>query len=295
MKHSIEPCFIELFEGKGFQIVDKCANVNDLEQPESLEDSKRGEISGWSSASRRRMRETLLTLAPPVGWGVYGVTLTVAGSPLSPGDSRQLWDRFRQKFGRLGECSAVWRLELQERGACHWHCIFFTPKKLMELHVALFKSWAALLDKFGPDEYITPAGVLKSVPCRSQHDGFFRRAIDVVDGSQSVGAWLRYLCDHASKSKQLQVCDWAGFRHWGILGRKNLKPVKASESIYLNARQRIAFCRCMARLSCPHIRAACVFGSRLGFENRRGVKGRSVWFSRPETIKRLAQYVKTNV
>ena len=87
----------------------------------------RGAVKGWSSASRRRMREFLIEHKPADGLEVYGVTFTVPGPPITPQESAHLFDHFSKNFVTRNGCGMVWRLEAQKRGAVHWHGILSAP------------------------------------------------------------------------------------------------------------------------------------------------------------------------
>ena len=94
------------------------------------EPPKRGKISGWSKSSRRRMREFLVSHAEIEGLKPYGVSLTIPGPSLEPKEARKLWNHFSKNFLTRNGCGAVWRVEVQRRGAAHWHLLFVGPEKI---------------------------------------------------------------------------------------------------------------------------------------------------------------------
>jgi len=82
----------------------------------------RGTIKGWSSASRRRMREFMLSHGLGEGYHCAGLTLTIPGPGFDGEGIRRLWQGFSVRWRRAGGC-AVWRREVQARGTDHWHCL----------------------------------------------------------------------------------------------------------------------------------------------------------------------------
>ena len=113
---------------------------------------KRGKISGWSTSSRKRMREYLLTHGPKDGCRAFGLTLTVPGPQLEPEKARWLWDHFSKNFITREGMGAVWRIEVQERGAAHWHCLLVAPKwwRPELLKKKITDEWLKALDLLPP-------------------------------------------------------------------------------------------------------------------------------------------------
>jgi len=92
---------------------------------------KRGKVKEWSSASRRRMRVFMLTHEPDGETIDIGATYTVPGPPLAVDEIRALWKWWSLRAFKLG-WSAIWRMEVQKRGAVHWHAIVCVPRSFME-------------------------------------------------------------------------------------------------------------------------------------------------------------------
>lgn len=331
---------------------------------------KRGEIKGWSSASRKRMREWMLTHEAAEGMVPYGVTLTVPGPPLEPDRARWLWDHFaKHSLLRLG-MGAVWRIEIQKRGAAHWHCLLVAWKGWTEknLKSRLTDEWLRALDLLPPwwvwkvnmadplpgsvrhTTFSQSWDVARERPPDSIHDRLpstlehLQEAWDYMHsrmlliGQKAVfcediekahemarlsrwpgvrdfsvdvqaqggrGAWLRYLQDHATKTKQEQIA--AGFgRHWGVVGRGRFVETKPEgEMVFTSERSYARFWRAYHRLTRPvsswRVRrektgekyAGRIFGGRsLGWSSSRGVYGVSVWFSRPDTVWRIWEWAE---
>lgn len=245
----------------------------------------RSTISGWSSASRRRMREWMLTHEAPQGWATHGVTLTVPGPVLDMPSAKNLWKNFCRKVEEQG-WGMVWRIEIQLRGAHHWHAILTQPVR----HPAdISILWDDCLRQLPPVEHQTAKGQWY-YGLRTALPGAYLYACK-VESQGDRGAWLRYMQDHASKGKQEQIPEDIG-RHWGVVGRKSFverEGLKADLSDKAYAR----VVRCMRRLATPiRPNSQSVFGKSLSYSPRRGMRGHSVWYSRPETIARFVDWAR---
>lgn len=124
----------------------------------------------------------------------------------------------------------------------------------------------------------------------SEWYGAKQRAACVEICPDEFGAWKRYLQDHTSKSKQEQIAEGFG-RHWGTIGKDHFRRVLPESCEHLTHQQFARFLRAYQRLCTPYIRdPSALFGRRRGFLVRRGRSGRSVFFSNPETVRRLVEY-----
>lgn len=83
---------------------------------------KRGKIVRWSSHSRARLQRALQTMAPPAGWYTVGATFTIPGPVLPMATVQALWHDFSLFAFKRG-IGMIWRAEVQERGALHWHAL----------------------------------------------------------------------------------------------------------------------------------------------------------------------------
>ncbi len=257
--------------------------------------SKRGIITGWSKSSRRRMRRFMLENVPPAGFKTVGVTLTIPG-PVQPDDvERDIFRRWAREVQKRGWC-AVWRLEIQKRGARHWHAVLSVPAGVH--NVAICAVWWDALKKQGEivfsPPYSTKNGRLEysSVSSLMALPGAYEHSCNVQsDGSR--GAWLRYMQDHASKGKQDQIGVAKG-RHWGIIGRKLYSRAIPVSTVELTDSEYFRFLRAYHRLCRPSFPAPCVFGRRLGYRPSFGCRGDCVRFSRPETVRRLVDWARDN-
>lgn len=248
----------------------------------------RGEIKGWSSASRRRMREFMLTHEPVEGLHDFGVTLTIPGPVLPADQAKEIFEDFAREMQKEG-MGAVWRVEIQQRGMLHWHLRVASPSK----HPSdITELWWGSIRKRGPEIFNPPHEVgtmrFEKINNRMCLPGADLRACQVEMGG-GRGSWLRYLQDHASKGKQEQIAVNIG-RHWGVIGRKCFQEIAPLYVADMTDKEYFRALRWLQRLATPSFPSRCVFGRKLGDRVRRGSRGRSVWYSRPETVKRLVGF-----
>lgn len=221
--------------------------------------SLRGKVSGWSGKSRSRFRRMLFSFS---GDGsAYGVTCTLP-CDLSREDWLSLFERFRTRLARLSVCG-FWRLELQQNGRPHLHCVLWLCD--IRLGWDVVNAWLGALSEIcveHPDYgYLSadfwPGAVLYSC---------------VVQRARNFSLW-RYLCDHASKKKQCQIACIG--RNWGVINRKLLHE---SQIVSFEVSDRVfdMFLRSLRKLT--HCKVS------------RGRGGRSVWFSDPETIRKMLRF-----
>ena len=213
----------------------------------------RGCIDSFSYSARLRLRLALLRYFLPGGFRV-GVTLTLPWSVSDwsavMGDFRSVMHRFRVYWlRRFKDCGAIFRVELQRRGAPHLHMVAWHRKGTLNLSEQYFALWYDSL--------------LRDLRGGSYSD--FARYGVKVDTLPNVIASIRYLCDHASKSKQAQL----GYRgkQWGILGKASLR-VSTGEPFSLSDRQFVLLGRWLRRLTRFRVTSDCVFGSRLSKPRR---------------------------
>ena len=264
----------------------------------------RGEIKGWSSASRRRFRQWLLE--HEATGDLYGLTLTVPGPTIEAEQWRIMFDRACKALAMAG-WGMIWRLEVQTRGQAHIHALATPPAVCTSRARAAAGGVDADFDRPGDvifwwrcfwdrcldslphcygvtyvrgerEEGIMPRWVLAGA----------REHACVVEPDSGSSLWYRYLCDHTSKSKQAQVATWRGFRHWGVVGRLRFRQA-APITHRLEARQfqRVyRWLRMASRRKIPDAR--CPFGSRRAPSCRRNSQGSAVWFGfTPPVVSRL--------
>lgn len=298
---------ISIYEKKGFSM------NNPVEfKLSNHKRAKRGKVSEWSRSSRRRMRNTLLNNSFPPDWYQFGLTLTVPGFPLGVDDVRALYKRFSTYCLRLPfEFSAVWRLEVQKRGSVHWHLICGSDCHDSKLITDTFKKvWLDSLRAVGdvPSVYCGSFSEPELIPPSLSPstynywglilDSYSAETLDkypcdvAIFPTQDYGPWLRYISDHATKSKQEQIAHGFG-RHWGVINRKYLLADDGQE-IKLTDKQFYRIVRWYHRLATPQIvNKDSIFGRSLGCNTRvRGKAGKSGFFANPATIKQMIKLVK---
>jgi len=271
----------------------------------------RGQITEWSSASRRRMREFLLTHGCDEQKQYdLGVTLTVPGPVMTIPETKKLWDIFRMNCKRL-PIGIVWRLELQRRGSPHWHCrVVIDGMKSDDKKI--WRHWGTQQGPDWPEETIKNLwrASLYQLPAvqwhkrwkdrsgKWQHERVFEKRCCLKGAEKNScnvteaggrGSWLRYLQDHATKLKQEQIAVGFG-RHWGVIHKNEFQELKGL-TVDLPEKAYCRFLRMYRRLCTPSIIAEGVpFGRRQGFRPYRGYRGNSVWFSQPDTVRRLSEW-----
>ena len=259
---------------------------------------ERGRISGWSAASRRRLRKWLLENEAVTGV-VYGVTLTVPGDIITPPEWRRLLNLFSQRLIRA-KVGCVWRLELQTRGQPHLHCLMaegITGRSSVDFYAWIKCLWLSLVDTLPACDgriYDPNRGVVDVQHCpRSLLLGAYERAVKVDTDNGDV--WYRYICDHTSKAKQAQIHDWQGFRHWGIIYKAAFRPAPALEVACWHRWQYVSIYRQLRRMSARRIRdPRAPFGYRLGRSPRKSCAGSAVWFGvSPVVVDRLIRWAET--
>lgn len=230
----------------------------------------RGKITGFSDDSRRRLRMALLSMGLTVPYFQYGATLTVPWSndwvksnlDASLVEFRAAWHRFAVSFRRaLPDCALIYRVELQQRRAPHIHAIIYTPAARADgadtpapvrgvpgaaaVPKWLFSHVLVLWIKAVPDLHGGSLG------------GFARHGVK-VQAIPDNGAMLRYMCDHASKSKQAQL-GYEG-KQWGIVN-KSIMAKNPGEALHFpDEHSRVVFLRSLRRATAYHRSAPCVFG-----------------------------------
>lgn len=279
---------------------------------------RRGRIAGWSPASRRRMRLWLLEHAAVGDVLEACVTLTVPGPNLTPEEVRDVWRRMTVYLPRIG-VSCVWRLEVQERGAAHWHCLMHRsrsyrhpqvktlPEEALDVQRDLFlldvrRNWAAALDSLGECVHQTARCEYRAV--RSALPGAFEPidgkpygvAVDFDHVDKASVGWIRYMLDHASKAKQSQEAQGLG-RHWGVIGQKAYEANEVESVANLGRRAYVGLLRVLRKWNRMRIRVkdGCrsdVWGTKLGYETGRGRRGSSVWFGNPAVFERARDYAR---
>lgn len=179
----------------------------------------RGDITRFSSASARRLRETMVLGRPRPDCVPVGLCLTIPGEILPDADVRHLWHDFVLAVrSSLPHVAVIWRIELQQRKQPHWHLLAYTRREVV--------CGVVLPDQFAPDvrrlRDIWERVALKYAKVVSwQSDAFLKHGVDIkpLSGASATGK-IHYLADHESKHKREQL-GWRG-RQWGVINRAAL-------------------------------------------------------------------------
>ncbi len=167
---------------------------------------KRGDVTGFSSASRRRLMRLISSFERPV----RPIFITLTYPDVFPGE-RARWKRDIDVFGkRLArehpEAGFLWRIEFEERKsgqsqgeiAPHFHLLVYgAPFRYLLKWVP--GAWWAVVGS-GNEDHL--------------------RAGTRVERIYSWGGVMRYVGKYIAKEQRYPV-DWQG-RVWGVVGRKRL-------------------------------------------------------------------------
>lgn len=97
------------------------------EEDSSPEASKRGDITGFSEASRRRLRGKVHSVERDA-INLF-VSLTFHEWWPTPEEAKECLDRFRKRLDEVfPEWSGIWKMEPQDRGMPHFHMLIFGPE-----------------------------------------------------------------------------------------------------------------------------------------------------------------------
>ena len=296
------------FYGRGVKIQNARKNVG---TPPAGGRQPGSTIKGFSHSSRRAMREFMLTYEPVNGAYLLDATFTVPGPPLDRADKDIVFNYWQKHQASRKGFGAIWRMEVQDRGSVHWHLMIVVPEgsrlnqEVLDLSPRteyergliagelIAQGWHKALKNLGPREFDPPHVVkatgqeIHRVDNLNMMPGASEYAVKVLPDEGGT-AWLRYLADHASKSKQAQIAENMG-RHWGKINVKNtMRKVRFTDERYMTEPQMSAFLRMMERLITGTVKApAAPFGRKVGRKRRLTRQGTSVRFSDPFTVSRM--------
>jgi len=235
---------------------------------------KGSKITRFSIVSRRRLREKLIDTACPEDWKKYSCTLTIPGLQLTDELEYKLFFQFCRKINKF-QISMIWRKEIQLRGSSHYHIIIFSPAEFDYLKIP--RVWWQLLNQI--DHFK-----------RADMPGARQRSCDITD-IVDCSMWSRYMQDHMTKTKKHQIAKIG--RHWGIVGRKNLTLSETLSEYELSVKQWNVYRRVQRRLFTPfRKKLTAPFGYKLGYDSKRGVQGRSIFFSENSKKDALERFIK---
>jgi hypothetical protein len=237
-------------------------------------------------------------------------------------DYKQLFDKWLHHTD-VRKWGVVYRVEVQERGALHWHCMVVKPghkSRLLENRETnagygafeIFASWVCVVDETFPMvQYDKPVPVPSPDPgeyskavsgplswwrgattCRRTgcYCGGTGHMITIEYQDHGRNSWYRYMADHATKVKRNQIASDIG-RHWGVNGRSHF-PKFQGEKVDLTVSEYHKFRRMYERLATHRVLdERCIGGKRLGRRPKRGRYGTSQAFMNPGTRDRLLSFV----
>jgi hypothetical protein len=164
----------------------------------------RGDVQGFSRASRLRLIRKLARLTPT---NTKFVTLTYPDASVSAQDAkkhlRAFLERIRRKYPKT---SAVWRLEFQQRGTPHFHLLMFNLPYVP--FIELREMWRGVI------------GLAASSPL------FVR--IELVRSARGVMRYAsKYLAKETPSPEQgTALLDYDAYLHagrvWGVFNAQNL-------------------------------------------------------------------------
>lgn len=193
----------------------------------NLPEEKRGDITSFSKASARNLRNWLLTMYQPEKIPL-SATLTTQ-EIYTPERWREIVKRFRTSMN-YKKISGVYRVELQKRKTPHLHCIFWVNKDSLENMNTIRNAW---LQSVGENTW------------ENQKYGVKFSAI------HNEAGWYLYQTLHSSKHKKEQL-GWIG-KQWGIWCRSQFVE-RAPEVQELSQENYAVICRRLRRWSVTRVR-----------------------------------------
>lgn len=183
----------------------------------------RGHVIGFSESSRRRLRDELMkidwdqlmTTKNAVKARAFFVTLTYPKKyPFQWFEWKRQLEAYRMRLTRAyGSFSAIWKLELQQRGAPHYHFVVIFPfpidKRVFKTWSA--RAWSAIADNGSSGKHHKKYGC-KVVPVYNHKN---RGAVGI----------MFYLTKYLTKAVSLADDHPPTGRVWGIWFKKNLPIV----------------------------------------------------------------------
>lgn len=174
----------------------------------------RGKLTGTvSKASFRRLRKWCIQ--HDISGDCWGITLTVPGLDILPIEDFKRIHHTLCVWANDNSVPLVWRVELQQRGQAHLHCVVFSSVNVV---FRLLFQWYSLLDSLPQVVNLEKIdGVEQLVNISRAFLAGSSHAVDLQKLKGDFRAW-RYLVAHMSKGKKQQL-GWQG-RNWGVCNRK---------------------------------------------------------------------------
>lgn len=188
----------------------------DISYPALLSRNKgggiRGDIEEFTAKSRKRLMLKIAEIDKDVykECGTYFLTLTYHDNFQDAVAAKQHLENLYMRIRRANPCaSMIWRIELQARGAIHFHCILILRERVDEWKLTKFVS-RAWTDITGGDmlQYKWHMGMLGNEKC-----------VSVIEDYKRV---MRYVSKYVSKVDGNERKAKIG-RRWGVMGNKWLR------------------------------------------------------------------------
>jgi hypothetical protein len=173
----------------------------------------RGRVKEFSADARRRLKAKVAKLKRNELEKALVVTLTYPGEFPDPDDYKIYKKHLHTCEMALGrkwpDCSGIWKLEFQKRGAAHYHLVVCG---LGDLELETVRTW------------------FRETWYRIAHNGDKHggNAGTQVDRIKSVGGAISYLAKYISKGDQTRPGNFTG-RYWGVHNKAALPTATPKE------------------------------------------------------------------
>jgi hypothetical protein len=237
----------------------------DLE--DETEDGKRAEITDFSQKSRRHFRDDLSRILNEARRTAVLTTYTYPAEFPDATDricKAHLEQMNKRLVRAISDASGHWKLEFQDRGAPHFHCILYglTEEKM----IAAFPASPAAMNKWkgaikagkmtpglvGLQEWMSQAWF----EIVGSGDEKHLRAGVRIETVRDPNAAVWYMSSYASKSDQTLPGFRVG-RYWGSFNKKHL-PFAPVEVDQLTQRQAVVVARCLRKHRVAAMKAAAI-------------------------------------
>lgn len=227
------PCKVTTWSGASLMTVKRTPRKKQEQNQERLT-SKRGNVTVFSSKSRKRLMNTL-AMVKRDNLPCF-VTLTY---PAVYSDDPAVWkahlDAFLKRLNRkFPNVSGVWKLEPQKREAPHFHLLVWGVF-LWDLMAFVPTAWYEVVGSGDVKHLLWHQGAL-----RDKHGKLNKHCVSQVESQRGV-FW------YASKYMSKDVSGWsAGGRWWGVFYRSRL-PLGEVVNVEVSEQKAIEFIRYMRR------------------------------------------------
>jgi len=175
----------------------------------------RGVVTSFSKASRKRMLDLFATIdISRCGRPIF-VTLTYGQSWPSLSIAKVHLDTFLKRFRRrFPQCSAIWRMELQGRGAPHFHLIFFSLPFYSKRSLA--RAWGDVIGReywdVSHDSPRCPFTRIERLQSALKGFAYLSKYLAKLEDDSCVGLTISHISPPPSSSG----------RWWGVFNRRFL-------------------------------------------------------------------------